>query len=547
MSQRAGVAPLPKNRAELTVTVDESARHIDENGFLHVARTNISKAMVCEYYGAELPDPSLEPDRIYFILRPADELEKAAATSNLVPLLSIHTPATAEDMPKEVTIGALGTDGAFVAPYLQNSLVIWPKEDIDGVRNREKYQLSCGYTFDLDMTPGVFEGVRYDGVQRNIVYNHVAIVDEGRCGPDVMVADAIAKREGVNPKEGVAKYGAVTFADPKNKKYPIDTPEHVRAALSYWGQAKNRAKYSPEGQEAIESKIRAAAKKFGIGAAAKDFLPKEAPMKKNNPLPLRAANALRGFLIGKVAADKAPTLQELLGLTKNLTVDRYPKQKDALKGAVLQAFQPRLLTDSNISLEDLPDLLDMIEQAEGEEEGDEGEGMADDAGKACMDMLAAKLTPDEMKQVGDYIAGLKKPQPPAGPLKNEIKPAAPAADEGEEEMVDKKTMDAALAQAKDEGAKLALDRMNALRTAENAVEPFVGKLANLPETPEAIYKLALDAKGVNLTGVAPSSYRDMVAMLPKPNSTLDFAFDAAAASGDEMKDLETLIPGVNRL
>ncbi|GAB4019803.1 hypothetical protein GCM10028808_58750 [Spirosoma migulaei] len=37
----------------------------------------------------------------------------------------------------------------------------------------------------------------------------------------------------VTPTEGEHKYGDVEFADRTNKKYPIDTPEHVRAAWSY--------------------------------------------------------------------------------------------------------------------------------------------------------------------------------------------------------------------------------------------------------------------------------------------------------------------------
>ncbi len=44
-------------------------------------------------------------------------------------------------------------------------------------------ELSCGYTLDLDETPGVTpEGEKYDAVQRNIRYNHVAVVPRGRAG-----------------------------------------------------------------------------------------------------------------------------------------------------------------------------------------------------------------------------------------------------------------------------------------------------------------------------------------------------------------------------
>ena len=36
----------------------------------------------------------------------------------------------------------------------------------------------------------------------------------------------IGKREDVSPEEGKREYGDVDFADPTNKKYPIDSAEH---------------------------------------------------------------------------------------------------------------------------------------------------------------------------------------------------------------------------------------------------------------------------------------------------------------------------------
>lgn len=43
-------------------------------------------------------------------------------------------------------------------------------------------ELSCGYEADYDPTPGEFEGESYTGVQRNIRYNHLALVDTARAG-----------------------------------------------------------------------------------------------------------------------------------------------------------------------------------------------------------------------------------------------------------------------------------------------------------------------------------------------------------------------------
>ena len=44
-------------------------------------------------------------------------------------------------------------------------------------------ELSCGYTLDLDETPGVTPtGEHYDAVQRNVRINHIAVVPKGRAG-----------------------------------------------------------------------------------------------------------------------------------------------------------------------------------------------------------------------------------------------------------------------------------------------------------------------------------------------------------------------------
>ena len=78
------------------------------------------------------------------------------------------------------------------------------------------------------------------------------------------MATHISRRDDVDPDEGAKEYGDVTFADPTNKKYPIDTEEHVRAAWSYINKKANAAKYDAEEVEAIKGRITRAAKKFDI-------------------------------------------------------------------------------------------------------------------------------------------------------------------------------------------------------------------------------------------------------------------------------------------
>jgi hypothetical protein len=78
------------------------------------------------------------------------------------------------------------------------------------------------------------------------------------------MSQKIDRRDDVKPSEGEHKYGDVTFADPVNKKYPIDTEDHVRAAWSYINHKDNAAKYDADEVKTIKNRIKKAAKKFDI-------------------------------------------------------------------------------------------------------------------------------------------------------------------------------------------------------------------------------------------------------------------------------------------
>lgn len=82
------------------------------------------------------------------------------------------------------------------------------------------------------------------------------------------MSDYIKRRDDVNPERGEDEYGDVTFADPTNKKYPIDTADHVRAAWSYINHESNAEKYSPDEVKTIKERIKRAAKKHNVEISA---------------------------------------------------------------------------------------------------------------------------------------------------------------------------------------------------------------------------------------------------------------------------------------
>jgi uncharacterized protein len=194
----------------MTITFDQTARRIDIDGRLHVDKSHISKAVVNPYYGSEIPGfeaLGLEPTKIYRLLRPAEELKKAASTFERLPILSEHIPVSVDEPKPELVIGAIGSDVVFTDPYLDADLCFWDSTAIAGIESGTVKELSCAYRYTPIMEPG--EG--YDGIMTNIVGNHLALVTAGRAGSDVIVADKnpFIKKE---PAMKMSKLGKTLFA-----------------------------------------------------------------------------------------------------------------------------------------------------------------------------------------------------------------------------------------------------------------------------------------------------------------------------------------------
>ncbi len=168
-----------------------SKRVYDSDGRLHVDDSIITAAQINDYLGEEIPEYKklgLDPKRRYKLLRDPEELRKAVKTFNGLPILDRHQPATADDHPKDITIGATGNNATFDGKVLRNSLVIWPSYASKDIEDSSRQELSCGYAYDPDPSPGTWEGKPYDIVMRNIRGNHLTIVPEGRV-KGAMVAD----------------------------------------------------------------------------------------------------------------------------------------------------------------------------------------------------------------------------------------------------------------------------------------------------------------------------------------------------------------------
>lgn len=164
----------------------------DENGYVTFPDTPLSKPGIFEYAGREI-SPTLEPNQIYKVWRPEEELNSIDTIESfkLTPWFPRHE-MSGEGFTDAEQIGVQGTTGQDVR-YIEGVGLIGTVKTF-GTQLKKAIktglrELSCGFRCRWDIAGGETpDGLKYDVVQRDIRGNHLASVEQGRMGADVSVA-----------------------------------------------------------------------------------------------------------------------------------------------------------------------------------------------------------------------------------------------------------------------------------------------------------------------------------------------------------------------
>lgn len=168
--------------------------------------------------------------------------------------------------PKDYKSNAVGhvRDVKAVDTFVQARAVVQDAGAIDGVERGDLVEVSCGYSCDIDPTSGVWNGEKYDAIQTNIRYNHVALGPKGwgRAGSSVALrldsGDAI--QESVSNPDAAPAVDQ-TKEDPpmlvtiNGKPYTVGTPEHIKALEDFAAAETKRADAAEAAVKAAESKV----------------------------------------------------------------------------------------------------------------------------------------------------------------------------------------------------------------------------------------------------------------------------------------------------
>lgn len=195
-------------------------------GFL-VAPASLTRAGVFTYYNADGT-----PRREY---RPTSEVFNADSLKTLVsaPVTDLHPPVMVDASNRsQYDKGNVGDN--IVRDGQRVSATIYVKDGklIASIERGDGEEISCGYLCDLEQTAGVVPegepdaGQHFDAIQRNISYNHAAILPRGRAGSSVRLHLDAA---------GDAVFPLITREQPMHKEringvdYDVGTPAHADA------------------------------------------------------------------------------------------------------------------------------------------------------------------------------------------------------------------------------------------------------------------------------------------------------------------------------
>lgn len=160
--------------------------------------------------------------------RPPEEAFKADSLASLMgkPITVGHKAMVdAKNAAAVKPVGTVLSEGRQDGEAIRADIVIYSLDT-------DARELSCGYRLDLDETPGTTpDGQHYDAIQRNIRYNHLAIVPAGRAGIARLNMDGEQEIETDVSHEG--KIGAEKTKEGVTKRMDNMTKIRLDGGLEY--------------------------------------------------------------------------------------------------------------------------------------------------------------------------------------------------------------------------------------------------------------------------------------------------------------------------
>lgn len=260
--------------------------------------------------------------------------EDSMKSLSMIPLTNMH-PINAVDTSniKKLQVGNVGDDVRQDWYHLSAPLVVTDTETIKAIEEGKK-GISCGYTVDIEDKAGIWLGVPYDVIQRNIRYNHIAVgIEHPRAGDAAVLKFDAYHIEGIREDKNLKKEVNTML-----KKITIDGVEYEAEAKVIEDLHTTQSAIKQLKEDAETSK-----KDFQALEAERDSLKDECEtLKKDakelkNGQPLKVDEAVKARITLVETAKKADVeIKEDMSdidVKKAVILKAFPKADEKLKDA----------------------------------------------------------------------------------------------------------------------------------------------------------------------------------------------------------------------
>ncbi len=188
--------------------------------------------------------------------RPEDEVSKPESLASFgMKAVTLGHPRVQLDSEntKLYQIGHAGSQVRFFDGFVEVAVVITDADAIEKINRGDAQEVSAGYRVDYDPTPGMTpDGQSYDGVQRNIFVNHIAIVPKGRAGSEVrLLLDSCDRNDAVAEVETPSNSPIIPMATIQIDGMGLELPADVAGAVSSF--VKDSEKATAELQQKLDA------------------------------------------------------------------------------------------------------------------------------------------------------------------------------------------------------------------------------------------------------------------------------------------------------
>lgn len=308
-------------------------------------------------------------------LRSMDEVRESVKTLVNKPVTLNHpSELVTPDNAKKLSVGFCSNDVFWDGINAFVTCTITDRKAIEAIQNGEVRAVSCGYTCNIDDESGVWNGTFYDQLQRNIEYNHIALVYAGRAGDGVKFQ--------VNDSAEFLDFS--TKDKTMTKKIIIDSVEHEadEAVITAYQKALDSAK---EMQVALD--------KANAGKDAAEALCKQ----KDEEIESLKASQLDEAEIAK----RVDARMRILAIAKDAGMEKAEDKTDAeIRAFVISKAFPKISLDGKSedyvnAMFDAAQSVKVEKQADNTLAGDKGNETISEDG-TDEDVVKAKAEYDAM-------------------------------------------------------------------------------------------------------------------------------------------------------